>query len=847
MKKTIMTAALAAMMCLPTFGQDSPVRINGSLIDWYYFGRDYTGSTSGDSWNQMPTGGGAWIDSLGVGHSTGEANYGLLSLIPDPGTDKPLKPEFLIRNHILYSNCGGLYMGGNEYYSFFGHEVDASSNIDGEYGSEEYEILVRKWTWNVDPFTGAYVDVQYENVGRLNNQPTDLAYDPYRDIVYGVFSLGGGDGYKLGTLDMKTFKVSWISREAMPLTGELRTLACNSKGELYGTDKSGNIYHVDNTNGALTVIGHMTMNGEEFRSQEKMVSATFDYRTDKMYWLGYVNDGKKSADTSGTNNTLTIAEGGRDTGLFEIDIVNGKAESKLIALTNFADVEMEYDENGVLTGAHVNRYGKMEMTGIYVEGSIIKPDYDLSVTIKSYPGQMTTGQKSSDAVVASVKNVGTKRIKGSKFTVSLYAGQELLATIDDSDDEIYTDNLDPGESQELPFYFTAPTGIAATTVNLRVVVDCELDERADNNFADCQVRVLSGEILPPPVISGFTYETEQGTAVELRWSNPRGHYTEGAEDFVPFSYDNLGAWMVYDGDKGYTQKANNWNASIEYPNWSTPKAFIVMDPWKAGFDLAVGGEKFAPHSGSQYFAAWWTAVPDDSEAGGHQIANDDWLISPQLSGIQQTIKFWAKGYKGIETEEYQTEMNLPELMRVLATKAEYTSVEDFNRDDWEVITEAFQVSNTEWTEYSAVIPTGYQHFALQCCSEEGFVLMLDDISFDVPVREVTGYSIYANGLLCARNTASTNTYTAYGITETTAFTVTANYNRQESAHSNVFYVTKEVRGDVNGDKIVDVADIATIIQFMSRGIYNAEADVNGDGVIDVADIATVITVMSSSK
>ena len=135
MKKTIFTAALAAMMCLPTFGQN--VRINGSLIDWYYYGKDYTGSTSGDSWNQMPTGGGVWIDTLGVAHSTGEANYGLLSLIPDPGTAKPVKPEFLIRNHILYSNCGGLYMGGNEYYSFFGHEVDASANIDGEYGSEE--------------------------------------------------------------------------------------------------------------------------------------------------------------------------------------------------------------------------------------------------------------------------------------------------------------------------------------------------------------------------------------------------------------------------------------------------------------------------------------------------------------------------------------------------------------------------------------------------------------------------------------------------------------------------------------------------------------------------------------
>ena len=307
-------AAFAAMLGLPTeaSAQDESVVINGSLIDWYYYGKDMHSSAIG--WHQQSTGGGAWIDEEGVSHAAGAPNYGLMSFII-PGQNRPFDPDFKIRNTVLYSNCGGIYMGGNEYYSFFGHEKNASENIDQEMGTEEQEILVRKWTWDVNE-DGSYHNIKYTQVGTMYNQPTDFAYDPLNDIVYGVFSISDGEGqtgYKLGILDMETFKITFISREAMSMGGELRTLACNSKGELYGTDTSGNIYRVSTVNGQLTKVGELG-----FKGQNRMMSATFDYRTDKMYWLGFLNNGKKSAATDGTNNTLTVAEGGRDTGLYEI-------------------------------------------------------------------------------------------------------------------------------------------------------------------------------------------------------------------------------------------------------------------------------------------------------------------------------------------------------------------------------------------------------------------------------------------------------------------------------------------------------------------------------------------------
>lgn len=58
----------------------------------------------------------------------------------------------------------------------------------------------------------------------------------------------------------------------------------------------------------------------------------------------------------------------------------------------------------------------------------------------------------------------------------------------------------------------------------------------------------------------------------------------------------------------------------------------------------------------------------------------------------------------------------------------------------------------------------------------------------------------------------------------------------------------ELKGDVNFDGSVDVADIATIISYMAGQSTSASAgmvDVNGDDVVDVADIATVISIMAA--
>ena len=55
-----------------------------------------------------------------------------------------------------------------------------------------------------------------------------------------------------------------------------------------------------------------------------------------------------------------------------------------------------------------------------------------------------------------------------------------------------------------------------------------------------------------------------------------------------------------------------------------------------------------------------------------------------------------------------------------------------------------------------------------------------------------------------------------------------------------------IKGDVNSDTVVDVADISAIISVMAGTAQYPAADVNSDGTVDVADISNVITIMAEN-
>lgn len=65
-------------------------------------------------------------------------------------------------------------------------------------------------------------------------------------------------------------------------------------------------------------------------------------------------------------------------------------------------------------------------------------------------------------------------------------------------------------------------------------------------------------------------------------------------------------------------------------------------------------------------------------------------------------------------------------------------------------------------------------------------------------------------------------------------------------YSDYHETTITVKGDVNDDGLVDVADISAIISVMAGSATYSNADVNVDGTVDVADISAVITIMAGN-
>ena len=804
--KTIFAGALAALLGMPTMANaqtEVPVTIIGSLINSYSYGKDPTTGSSEVGWHQTAVGGGAWIDNDGVAHATGAPNIGLMAINKDNvstakvdhwsivdgasiTSDTKVIDDFdwLIRDHMLYSRPSGVYVGGNTYYSFYMREVDAASNIDSEYGSEEYEVVVRKYTWDVEEGTGKYINVKRQDAGKMKtHQPIDLAYDPFNDIVYGVFY--DGNTYKIGTLDMETFKVTNISREGL-LYGAPKCIAVNSKGEIYAIDASGNVYSVSKQDGRLTAIGNVG-----FKSQDQYMSATFDLRTDKLYWIGFINNGKNTYATDGTNTMLTPSLGGRDTGLFEIDTKTGAA-TLIGELYQPVGADMD---NGKLVW---HGYRGLQITGIYVDSCFTRKNIDQRIILKSYPSQMKIGDTKS--VTVSVKNIGLEKVLAKNYVVRLYANDELVATIDRDSEPNPVDNLEQGQSQTLTFQITATTP-GNMTIYAEVVN--EADEELRNNKTEvASIIVLSDIVLPTASLEG---QYRNGT-VKLTWATPNGHFVEGAEQYAAFTYDGLGAWTMVDGDKAYTQKPNNLFGTVEYPNANTPKAFIVMDPYKAGLgpDVNLNGEKFLPYNGNQYFAGFYSAVKDD-ENSGHEVDNSDYMISPVLSGNAQAISFWAKGYRGTEATGYQSDITFKETMEVLYT----LDAANLDPTTYQVAKEEFIINDKAWEQYTAELPLGAKHFALHRTSKateyvdydgvqqkvEGtgsFIMMIDDIEFQVEPKTVQGYNIYKNGEKVETLDANITSYGPVNAEKNDLFYVTAIYEEGESLPSNLYgydYIT----------------------------------------------------------
>ena len=169
---------------------------------------------------------------------------------------------------------------------------------------------------------------------------------------------------------------------------------------------------------------------------------------------------------------------------------------------------------------------------------------------------------------------------------------------------------------------------------------------------------------------------------------------------------------------------------------------------------------------------------------GVKYVNNDWLISPRLNGDEQTISFFARSFT-LENQQ-------PERMRVL-----YSTTDTDPANFTKIHAADYLELSGEWAEFRYVVPQGARYFAVNCVSDSGFAMFVDDLSFNdltVPQLKLKEYEVYRNGALLGK-TVSTE-ITDPEVVNGTVYTVRAIFDKTESDLSESITYDESAVGEI---------------------------------------------------
>ncbi|MCR4854083.1 MAG: choice-of-anchor J domain-containing protein [Prevotella sp.] len=398
-------------------------------------------------------------------------------------------------------------------------------------------------------------------------------------------------------------------------------------------------------------------------------------------------------------------------------------------------------------------------------------EYNLDVAI-SAPTSVSAG---ADAAVSiDVTNMGEKEAKG--YTVKLTADGEAI------------------ELDQTEFPNIAPTGVVTFTatysptifdkggnVVLKAEAVYDLDLNDKNNVAETTIKVNMPSVAGPEnvAISGN----------EVSWtapSNTVGEMTESFEDFDLYdiggvTYGNpagkIGDWSVYDEDGAmYTYGFSGGSGIVQYPGAGEAIAWQVFD----GSEIFSDGLSLA-RTGNRLMISTCAAQQDDNTQGAPDTK--DWLISPVLPGVAQTVKFFVRqassvdpssssyyGYEGYELYYSTTDTNIASFTKVAEGKVE----------------------SAEWAEVTFDIPEGAKYFAIRHVAHDVFMLYVDDVTFTTGTGDIVGYNIYVDGEQVGSVEGSVLSFVINGLSGEHQIAVTAVY--ANGIESLPVYVSSSAKG-----------------------------------------------------
>lgn len=440
-------------------------------------------------------------------------------------------------------------------------------------------------------------------------------------------------------------------------------------------------------------------------------------------------------------------------------------------------------------------------------------DHNLAALAVHAPGRLKMGEEA--IVTVNVENSGLNT--ASDYKVTLYVDEQPIATQDGP-------AIQPDTFAEVKF--TVVPGITWEEVSyLSASVEYAPDMYESDNFTDItEVRVIAPNF---PAVADLTGSLDESGRVTLSWSEPEivegsgEPVTDGAEEYTSYLINEFGDWWTIDVDGLPTFGiSNNTGGAVQYTNAGKPQAFMVFNPSAAGIPTEYSDgtpTDWAPRTGDQYFASF-----------GNDGQADNWLISPELPRVAQTISFYVKS----QTSQYGYE----KFEVYYSTSG--TDISDFTRIG------DLRSAPMAWTEERVDLPEGARYFAIRCVSQDAYVFMVDDITY-LPAAAVTeelaliGYNIYRDGVCITEKPVVEMTFTDMDADgKRHAYAVSAVYDKGESKLSNTVRLTSSEVATVSTEEIALFAGKGFLTVKAPEGTPVAVADAEGRRVATVSSNGT---------
>ncbi len=732
------------------------------------------------------------VDALGTPSDTASVNTYVGYDVPRVTVDPKLQ---VIDNKLVASWLPAQNVGANGYY------VDPSRV---SYNIYMFDTMKEDWTvYNTtDPgATSATLltdcDIYNQTMQFVKVESFDKEYDFVSAKRVETNKCLYGANYKLPYVDELNGVYDWFEMED--------AIGTSTEGWQYGTDNGVNVLYTKCTH--PTGEAYINTGKIELKGAKKPMLA-FNRYLGKTVLNDYL-ELQISVDNVEHFETITM---------FNRDVMPAALwTTELIDLSAYKDAEwisLQFLATGAPAGQEARDF--QIISNIRVMDAV---DDDLSLEVLSVTNDGKLNYNSSNTIVVKVTNLGGKLINADDYKVQLVKEDGTVAYTAE-----VTEPMIPLSSKEYKLVYTCSGINEDPEVNLTAVVTHAGDPVEANNSEAVKLTYVKPTL---PTVQNLAAGEQNGNVL-LTWNIPENTLEEVEENFDSYDAFSVGEEVL--AKKGYTVYFNPQNTEKcgpgNYDHAGEPIGWLVFDNVKAGFG-STGA--YGPHSGSQCLVAF-----DGSKK------MDTWLITPELSGNEQTITFWS----GCLTGNWGAE----EFNVLYSTSG--TDKGDFIQINDKTLTEK---DSWNWTKREFTVPAGAKYFAIQVVSTDKMGFKVDDLKFEAGKSlgfDVEGYQVTVDGVLAKSVTEMQALMpmpakaTKYGVAVITP----------EGVGPEVFvtYVpTSHLYGDVNLDGVVDIEDvncvIDVILNFASPDQYEGRADVNNDGKVDVEDLNIIIQIITKEN